>query len=99
MGITIAFEMKLEIGKINNKDIVPINMSFKAEATADGYFGGELRIDSDEKGWFIEPILEFSGIMFTAKIEGEVGWWKSNFEIKETIIPKETLKLDKKYFN
>lgn len=99
MGITIAFEMKMEIGKIKNKDVSPINISFKAEATADGYFGGELRIDSDETGWYMEPVLKFSGIMFTAEVEGEIGWWKSSFKIEEKIIPEEIKKLDKKYLN
>lgn len=91
--------MKLEIGKIKNRQILPIDISFKAEAAADGYFGGELRIDSDEIGWFIEPVLKFSGIIFTAEIEGEVGWWKSSFKIEEKIIPEETKKLEKKYLN
>ncbi|MBE0393896.1 Outer membrane porin F [Flavobacterium sp. PL0002] len=99
MGITIAFVMKLEIGKTKNKDVVPIDINFKAEATAEGYFGGELTIDSDEKGWFMEPVLKFSGIMFTAQIEGEIGWWKSSFKIEERLIPDETKKLDKKYLN
>jgi len=97
-GVTIKFEMKLEIGKIKGKKSKPI-AKFKAEAKLDGYFGGDVVIDSDEKGVFIEPVVKFSGIMFIAEIEGEVAWWKSSFKVEEKIIPDETKKLDKKYIN
>jgi hypothetical protein len=95
-GVTIKFEMKLELGKTYGKKAKPI-IKFKAEAKLDGYFGGDFTIDSDSVGIFIEPVLKFSGIMFIAEIEGEVGWWKSSFKIEEKIIPEDTLKLDKKY--
>jgi outer membrane protein OmpA-like peptidoglycan-associated protein len=97
-GVTITFEMKLEIGKTSGKKAEPI-ISFKASAKLDGYFGGEVELNSDEKGIYLEPTLKFSGILFSVEIEGEVGWWKSKFKIEEKLIKEETFKLEKKYFN
>ncbi|WP_456311753.1 OmpA family protein [Pseudomonas shirazensis] len=96
-GVTITFEMKLEIGKASGKKAEPI-ISFKASAKLDGYFGGEVELNSDKDGIYLEPTLKFSGIMFSVEVEGEVGWWKSKFKIEEKLIKEETYKLEKKYF-
>lgn len=96
-GVTIAFEMKIEVGKASGKKAKPI-ATFKASAKLDGYFGGTAELNSDDQGIFFQATLKFSGIMFVAEVEGEVGWWKSNFKIEERLLEEEEKKLEKKYF-
>lgn len=97
MGATIELSLSIEIGKTKGTKSQPI-ITFKAAAKADSYFGGDVVLDSDEQGLFIQPVLKFSGVILSVEIEGEAGWWKSNFKIEEKVIKEETLYLDKKYF-
>jgi outer membrane protein OmpA-like peptidoglycan-associated protein len=99
MGATIL--LKIEIGgKLNNSTTKEI-LTFKAAASlqGDSYFGGDFVINSDEKGLFIEPILKFSGVMIQGTVEGEIGWWKSNFKMEEKVMDSEEKSLGKKYFS
>ncbi len=96
MGVTIRFEIGAELGKARGVKNNPI-IKFRAMAKADGYFGGDFVMDSDNKGIFIQPILKFSGVMLTAEIEGEIGWWKSNFKIERRVVEGESYSLGKKY--
>ncbi|UKB82874.1 OmpA family protein [Chryseobacterium sp. MEBOG06] len=96
MGATIELSVSVEIGKVKGTKSKPI-MTFKAAAKADSYFGGDIVLDSDAKGLFIQPILKFSGVVLSVEIEGEVGWWKSNFKVEEKAIKEETFYLEKKY--
>lgn len=97
MGATIELSFSLEIGKVKGTKAKPI-VTFKAAAKADSYFGGDIIFDSDQQGLFIQPILKFSGVMLSVEVEGEIGWWKSNFKLEEKVIKEETLYLEKKYF-
>ncbi|CAM3770699.1 hypothetical protein FLBR109950_00395 [Flavobacterium branchiophilum] len=97
MGVTIKFEMEGELGKSKNKVKKPI-LKFKAALKADAYFGGDFIFDSDKKGLFIKPVLKFSGVMLIGEIEGEIGWWKSNFKIEEKIIEESIKELGQTYF-
>jgi len=99
LGIRIIFEMNIDIGKLDGKQILPVKASFKAELSADGYFGGDLVIDSDSDGIFVQPVLKFSGVKISGEIKGEVGWWKSSFKLEEVIVKEDDLYLDKKYIN
>ncbi len=99
MGVKFTFEMAAEVGKYKGNKFSPIDVSFKAAAYAEAFFGGEIAFDSDDKGLYMQPTLKFSGVMLTIEIEGEVGWWKSNFKIEEKVIKEETKPLDKKYLN
>ncbi|QXU51200.1 OmpA family protein [Chryseobacterium sp. D764] len=96
MGATIELSVSVEIGTVKGTKSKPI-MTFKAAAKADSYFGGDIVLDSDSKGLFIQPILKFSGVVLSVEIEGEVGWWKSNFKVEEKAIKEETFYLEKKY--
>ncbi|WP_461532108.1 hypothetical protein [Sinomicrobium sp.] len=98
MGVMIELGISAELGKANGAKFMPIDVSFRAAARAHGFFGGELTINSDEEGLFIQPTLKFSGIMLSVEIEGEVGWWKSNFKVEEKVIDEDTVPLEKKYF-
>ncbi len=97
MGVQII--LAIEIGGKFNESKRSNILKFKAAAklTGDAYFGGEIVIDSDEKGLFIEPILKFSGVIITGEVEGEIGWWKSSFKMEEKVIDGEEKKLDKRY--
>lgn len=96
MGATIELSVSVEIGRVKGTKSKPI-MTFKAAAKADSYFGGDIVLDSDSKGLFIQPILKFSGVVLSVEIEGEVGWWKSNFKVEEKAIKEETFYMEKKY--
>ncbi|MDW9380455.1 OmpA family protein [Chryseobacterium sp. JV558] len=96
MGATIELSVSVEIGTVKGTKSKPI-MTFKAAAKADSYFGGDIVLDSDSKGLFIQPILKFSGVVLSVEIEGEIGWWKSNFKVEEKAIKEETFYLEKKY--
>lgn len=96
MGATIELSVSVEVGRVKGTKSKPI-MTFKAAAKADSYFGGDIVLDSDSKGLFIQPILKFSGVVLSVEIEGEVGWWKSNFKVEEKVIKEETHYLEKKY--
>ncbi|GEM56115.1 hypothetical protein B0A58_02410 [Flavobacterium branchiophilum NBRC 15030 = ATCC 35035] len=98
MGATIILSIEVG-GKFKKKKMKEI-LPFKAKASlkGDAYFGGEFVINSDEKGLFIQLTAKFSGVMLIGEIEGEIGWWKSNFKIEEKIIEKAEHKFDKNYF-
>ncbi|WP_353146792.1 OmpA family protein [Chryseobacterium sp.] len=96
MGATIELSVSVEVGRVKGTKAKPI-MTFKAAAKADSYFGGDVVLDSDSKGLFIQPVLKFSGVVLSVEIEGEVGWWKSNFKVEEKAIQEETYYLEKKY--
>ncbi|MBO6185876.1 MAG: OmpA family protein [Chryseobacterium sp.] len=98
MGATIL--LAIEIGGKFNKNSKKYILDFKAAARlqGDSFFGGDFVINSDDKGLFIEPILKFSGVKITGEVEGEIGWWKSNFKIEEIVIDKSEHSLGKKYF-
>lgn len=98
MGATIELSISIEVGKVKGTKTKPI-ITFKAAAKADSYFGGDIIFDSDDKGLFMQPVLKFSGVVLSVEIEGEMGWWKSNFKIEERVIKEETRVFDKKYFN
>uniref|UniRef100_UPI0025BE7F71 OmpA family protein n=1 Tax=Chryseobacterium sp. TaxID=1871047 RepID=UPI0025BE7F71 len=90
MGVTIELSISIEVGRVSGTKAKPI-ITFRAAAKADSYFGGDFVIDSDEKGLFIQPILKFSGVVISVEIEGEIGWWKSNFKIENKVIEEEIL--------
>lgn len=96
MGATIEMSVSVEVGTVKGTKAKPI-LTFKAAAKADSYFGGDFIIDSDEKGLFVQPVLKFSGAVLSVEIEGEVGWWKSNFKIEEKVLQEETYYMEKKY--
>ncbi|MGK6342716.1 OmpA family protein [Chryseobacterium sp. DT-3] len=96
MGATIELSISIEVGTVKGTKVKPI-ATFKAAAKADSYFGGDFVIDSDTTGLFIQPILKFSGVVLSVEIEGEVGWWKSNFKVEEKVMKEETYYMDKKY--
>ncbi|WP_028887527.1 hypothetical protein [Tenacibaculum ovolyticum] len=98
MGVTIILKMEVGIGKLKGRKKKAI-INFRALAKADAFFGGEMVFDSDDKGLYMQPILKFSGVMLTVEIEGEVGWWKSNFKIEEKVLKEETKTLAKRYLN
>lgn len=96
MGATIELSISVEVGTVKGTKVKPI-ATFKAAAKADSYFGGDFVIDSDTTGLFIQPVLKFSGVVLSVEIEGEVGWWKSNFKVEEKVMKEETYYMDKKY--
>lgn len=98
MGATIL--LAIEIGGKFNKTSKKFIFDFKAAARlqADAFFGGDFIIGSDDKGLYIEPILKFSGVKIVGEIEGEIGWWKSNFKIEEIVLDKSELSLGQKHF-
>ncbi|SHE82594.1 OmpA family protein [Chryseobacterium sp. OV279] len=96
MGATIELSISIEVGTVKGTKAKPI-VTFKAAAKADSYFGGDIVIDSDTTGLFIQPVLKFSGVVLSVEIEGEVGWWKSNFKVEEKVMKEETYYMDKKY--
>ncbi|UGU14793.1 hypothetical protein LS482_13940 [Sinomicrobium kalidii] len=98
MGVTIVLSINADIGQASGANFVPIDVSFRAAARAHGFFGGEVVLDSDEEGVFIQPTLKFSGITLSVLIEGEIGWWKSDFRVEEKVVDKGDLPLEKKYF-
>ena len=95
-GFEILLEFSLELGKLNITNSKPI-AEFRAALKGDGYFGGEITIDSDDKGIFIEPILKFSGLKIVGEVEGEIGWWKSSFKMEEIVVPEEKKPLKRRY--
>lgn len=97
MGVTVKFLLESDLGKVAGRKKQKI-IKFSALAVADASFGGDWVIDSDDKGMFVQPIIKFSGLVLSAEIEGEVGWWKSNFKIEKKVIDEEVLPLDKHYF-
>lgn len=71
-----------------------------ARVTGDAYFGGEMKIDSDNNGIYIEPTLKFSGLEVTFEAEVTIGWFKEGVEKKYSeVVPKKEIKLKKQYLN
>lgn len=95
----INFGISIEIGKINSKKPTYI-MKVTAKASIIVGFGGSVKIDSDSRGVYAQPIVEFSGAKIVAEIEGEFGFWSwigFNYTLEEKIIDAKTITLDKSY--
>jgi outer membrane protein OmpA-like peptidoglycan-associated protein len=97
MGVII--KIKVSAGNDLNIKKLEVKFKFSAEAKAHAYFGGDFKIDSDDKGVFIEPILKFSGVKVSLDVKVEVGWFTRSFAVEDDIIPADKIPLGKKYIN
>lgn len=62
--------------------------------------GGELNIGSDKTGFYVQPVLKFSGAKIVAKIHGEFGFWSFlgfDYNLEEVVIKPKTTTLKKSY--
>ncbi|MFK7000663.1 hypothetical protein V3470_13890 [Flavobacterium oreochromis] len=99
MGVTIL--LAVEIGGKFNKSSSNTIIDFKpaARLQGDSYFGGYLILNTDDKGrFYTQKVLKFSGVVISGEIEGEVGWWKSNFKLEEKVLESSEYYFDKTYF-
>jgi outer membrane protein OmpA-like peptidoglycan-associated protein len=100
MGMKLIVEVKAGNNPWYRKKEPIIEFDAIARATGDAYFGGEMKIDSDERGIYIEPTLLFSGLEVTLEAEVTIGWFKDSVEKKFTeVVPKKEIKLNKHYLN
>ncbi|WP_289044018.1 OmpA family protein [uncultured Olleya sp.] len=98
-GVEVEFVLTIGLGGSQSPVTEPI-VNFEAALKGEGYFGGELVVDSDENGIFTQPTLKFSGIKITGKITTTVGFWDlPSFEFAEVVTDPESLVLDKNYIN
>jgi len=97
MGLKIIIEFKVgnSAGYKKKKPIIPFEAL--AKGTGDAYFGGEMKLDSDKIGLFIEPILKFSGLELTFEGQVTVGWFKRSIEVKDILVPEKIIHLKKNY--
>ncbi len=101
IGGKMGIKIKIKVAAGNDLNIKQLEIKFKftAEATANAYFGGDLKIDSDDKGIFIEPTLKFSGVKVSLDIKMEVGWFTRSFSVSDDILPEDKIPLKKRYIN
>jgi outer membrane protein OmpA-like peptidoglycan-associated protein len=100
MGMKLIVEVKAGNNPWYRKKSPILTFEALARATGDAYFGGEMKIDSDDKGIYIEPTLKFSGLEVTFEAEVTIGWFKDGVEKKYSeVVPKKEIKLNKHYLN
>jgi outer membrane protein OmpA-like peptidoglycan-associated protein len=100
MGMKLIVEVKAGNNPWYSKKSPIMPFEALARGTGDAYFGGEMKIDSDKNGIFIEPTLKFSGLEVTLEVEVTVGWFKEGVEKKYSeVVPKKEIKLNKHYLN
>lgn len=97
MGVIV--ELIISIGGKFKAEDKKWALNFKAIARIKGqaYFGGDFIFNKDKKGFYVEPILKFSGLIIEGEVEGEVGWWKSSFKLEEKILEEDTYPLERTY--
>lgn len=62
--------------------------------------GGELYIGVDKTGFYVQPVLKFSGAKIIAKIYWEFGFWSFlgfDYNLEEVVIKPKTTTLKKSY--
>ena len=98
LSMTIKIEAtNNEVGTIVSQKPVFI-LEIKASVTIG--VGGELNIGSDKIGFYVQPVLKFSGAKVVAKIHGEFGFWSFlgfDYELEEVVIQPKTTTLQKSY--
>jgi hypothetical protein len=100
MGMKLIVEVKAgnDPWYSKKKPIIPFTALGRAEG--DSYFGGEMKIDSDEKGIYIEPTLKFSGLQVKLKAEVTVGWFTESVEKEyDNVVPEKEINFAKHYLN
>lgn len=80
MGIMFQMELKVE-GTIENP-IWDVEMQFLANAKAHAYFGGTARLAYDDDGLYADCTGKFSGLLFSAKVEGEINGFTRKVEFE-----------------
>jgi hypothetical protein len=100
MGMRLIVELKVGNNPWYKKKKEIIEFSALARAEGDAYFGGEMKIDSDEKGIYIEPTLKFSGLQVKLEAEVTVGWFSESVEQEyDDVVPAKEINFAKQYLN
>lgn len=99
MGMQLIVEVKAGNNPMYRKKSPIMTFEALARATGDAYFGGEMKIDSDTNGIYIEPTLKFSGLEVILEAEVTIGWFNDGIEKKYPVVPKKEIKLNKHYLN